>query len=224
MRALFAAILLVSVPYAMAQTRPRVPAPSTLAGIYQTIPDDVTLPGGLKNAGGPNEIALQPAAVQQMKAADLTEDAAKLCLPVGVFRMMARDSVKIELVPAPGMIVMLFEDISHGHARTIHLNRPHPEKREPSWLGDSTGRWESDTLVVDTIGFNDRTWLNAAGAPHSDALRTIERIRPLIGGDMLEYKVTVEDPNALAMPYTYVRYYRKLQTDKMMEDFCEAEL
>jgi hypothetical protein len=194
--AAFALALIACVQSGMAQIPPAAAAPD-LTGVYQAIPQGTTLPGGLKNSGGPGEIAVQPAAARQMKQVDLKEDAAKLCLPVGPFRMMARDRAKIELAPGPATLVMLFEDISHGHVRTIHLSRPHPGKLELSWLGDSVGRWERDTLVIDTVGFNDRVWLNEKGAPHSDALHLVERIRPVMGGKFLEYKVTAEDPKAL---------------------------
>src|ERR1700730_9384465 len=110
--------LMVCVAYGMPQARPATATPD-LTGVYQAIPQGATFPGGLKNSGGPSEIALQPAAAQQTKHVDLKEDASKLCLPVGPFRMMARERVKIELFPGPGTMVMLFEDISHGHVRTI---------------------------------------------------------------------------------------------------------
>jgi hypothetical protein len=220
--AAFVSVLLWGASSALAQTAPHGAAP-VLAGIYQSISDTQALPGGLKNAGGPMKVVLQPSAVEEQKKVDLKEDAAKLCLPVGPFRMMARDRVKIELVPAPNLLVMIYEDVSHGHMRNIHFNRTHPAKLAPSWLGDSIGRWEAGTLVVDTVGFNDRTWLNEAGAPHSDALHLVERIRPLRAGTILEYKVTAEDPKSLKAPYTYVRYYRKTLEERA-EDFCEAEL
>jgi len=206
----------------MAQVSPTAAVTPDLTGVYQATPQGATLPGGLKNSGGPSEIALQPTAAEQMKQVDLKEDAAKLCLPVGPFRMMAREKAKIELFPGPGTLVMLFEDISHGQMRTIHLARPHPEKLEQSWLGDSIGRWDRDTLVIDTVGFNDRTWLNEKGAPHSDALHLVERIRPMTGGKFLEYKVTAEDPKVLEKPYTYIRIDQKLETE-IMDDFCEID-
>jgi len=135
---------------------------------------------------------------------------------------MARERTKIEIIPAQGhgMIVMLFENLSHGLMRTIFMNRPHPQKPGLNWLGDSVGRWDRDTLVVDTVGFNDKTWLNAAGAQHSDALHLVERIRPVLGGRYLEYTVTADDEKALSKPYTYVRYYEKLSTE-IMQDVCE---
>ena len=71
-------------------------------------------------------------------------------------------------------------------------------------------------------GFNERTWLNDTGAQHTDALHLIERIRPVLGGKYLEYKVTADDPKALAKPSTYVRYCEKLTTE-IMEDVCEDE-
>jgi hypothetical protein len=193
--------------------------PPDIAGVYQAIPDGTTLPGGLGNEGSPEKVALR-----QMKTGDLKRDPAKMCQPIGPFRMMARANTKIELAPAlaRGMVVVLFEDASHGLIRTIFLNRGHPEKTALNWLGDSIGRWEANTLVVDTIGFNDQTWLNDAGAQHSDALHLVERIRPILSGKYLEYRVTAEDPKSLAKPYTYTRYYEKLKSE-IKEDVCEDE-
>ncbi len=197
-------------------------APPNLAGVYQVIERTVTLPGGLKNSGSPAELPLLPEAAAQVKSVDLKQDPAKMCVPVGPFRMMARAENKIELVPVKGKIVMLFEDLSRGVMRTIYLNRGHPEKRELTWMGDSVGRWDGATLVIDTVGFNDRTWLNDAGAQHSDVLHLVERIRPLLDGKYLEYKVTAEDPKTLAKPYTYTRYYEKLKTE-IQDDVCQDE-
>jgi hypothetical protein len=209
--ALFAALILCS--------RAVAAEPPDIAGVYQAIPDGTTLPGGLRNEGAPEKVALR-----QTKATESKRDPARMCQPIGPFRMMARAETKVELAPAlaHGMIVMLFEDASHGLMRTIFLNRAHPEKANLSWMGDSIGRWEAQTLVVDTIGFNDQTWLNDAGAQHSDALHLIERIRPILSGKYLEYKVTAEDSKSLAKPYTYTRYYEKLKSE-IKEDVCEDE-
>jgi hypothetical protein len=197
-------------------------AQPNLQGVYQSIPDRTTLPGGLKNTGSPAAISLLPVAAQQAKSIDLKKDPWKACQPVGPFRMLAKEQTKIELVPVTGMLVMLFEDLSHGMSRTIYLQRGHPAKLEPTWLGDSIGKWEGDTLVVDTAGFNDRTWLNEEGAQHSDALHLVERIRPLLGGQYLEHKMTAEDTKTLAKPYTYTRYFKKLDTE-IMDDPCQDE-
>jgi hypothetical protein len=193
-----------------------------IGGVYQPIPTASTLSGGLKNAGTLADLPLLPAAVQQMKAVNLKEDPAKMCQPLGPFRMMGRQDAKIELLPENGMIVMLFEDLERGVVRIVYTKRGHKEKLEPTWMGDSVGRWEGDTLIVDTVGFNDITWLNDAGARHSESLHLVERIRPVLAGKYLEYKMTAEDPKVLAKPYTYTRYFEKLKTE-IMEDVCVDE-
>jgi len=215
------ALLMVSAQNGITQDR-RAPAelPPDISGVYQAIANRDTLPGGLRNTGSPSDIVLLPAAEQQRKNVNLSADPEKMCQNIGPFRMMARDRTKIEIAPARSTIVMLFEDISHGNMRQIFMMRGHPEKLTPTWLGDSVGKWMGDTLVVDTIGFNDQTWLNDAGAQHSDALHLVERIRPILGGRFLEYRVTAEDSKSLAKPYTYKRYYERLETD-IMEDICE---
>jgi hypothetical protein len=192
-----------------------------LGGIYEAVPAGAALPGGLKGAGVLSDIALLPASVQTATSRNLEFDPAKHCLVIGPFRMMAREGTKIELLPTASRLTMLFENIANGNKREIHLGRTrHPDKLEPSYLGDSIGRWDGDTFVVDTVGFNDFTWLNDAGAPHSDALHLIERIKPVQSGRFLEYQVTAEDPKALARPYSYTRYYQKVTTE-LQEDFCE---
>jgi hypothetical protein len=226
-------ILFAWAPSALAQRGHAPATPPDLAGVYQAIPNHTTLPGGLKNEGFLADIALLPMSVERMKTVDLREDPAKMCQPIGPFRMMARDQTKIELVPVAGMIVVLFEDVSHGVMRTIHMNRTHSENLQLTHctedacdvlgrMGDSVGRWEADTLVVDTVGFKDQTWLNDQGAQHSDALHLIERIRPVVSGKYLEYRMTAEDPKVLARPYSYTRYYEETKAE-IMEDVCEYE-
>jgi hypothetical protein len=136
--------------------------------------------------------------------------------------MMAKEQTKIELVQVSAMIVMLFEDLSHGMMRNIYLKRGHPARLEETWLGDSVGRWEGDTLMVDTVGFNDKTWLNEQGAHHSDALHLTERIHPVLRGQYLEYRMTAVDPKVLAKPSSYTRYYKRLDTE-VIDDVCQDE-
>jgi hypothetical protein len=218
-----ATVLILCAPLTAAQGRRVGSGPPDLRGVFQSIPDGTTLPGGLRNGGSPASIALLPEAARLAKSMDLKQDPWKMCQPVGPFRMMAGEQTRIELVQVSAMIVMLFEDLSHGMMRPIYLTRNHPANLEPTWLGDSTGRWESDTLVVDTIGFNDSTWLNDEGAQHSDALHLVERIRPVLAGQYLEYRMTAEDPKTLAKPYGYTRYYKKLDTE-IMDDPCQEDL
>ena len=216
------AVSILSTAPVVAQQSRVVSGPPNLQGVYQSIPAQTTLPGGLKNAGSPAAIELLPAAARQAESTDLKSDPWKMCQPVGPFRMMAVDRAKIELVQVSGMVVMLFEDLSHGMLRSIYLRRGHPAKLEANWLGDSVGRWEGDTLVVDTTGFNDQTWLNEKGAQHSPELHLVERIRLMPGGEYLEYKMSANDPKTLAKPYSYTRYYKRLDSE-IMDDPCEDE-
>lgn len=201
---------------------PLLGAQPDVQGVYRSIASGVTLPGGLKNLGSPDAILLAPATAATPAVAAPAKDPWKMCQPVGPFRMMAVDGVKIELAPAGSRIVMLFEDASHGLMRTIYMQRGHREKRELTWMGDSVGRWEGDVLVVDTLGFNGETWLNGRGAQHSEALHLVERIHPISGGRYLEYKMTAEDPKALVKPYTYTRYFQKLDSE-IVDDVCRDQ-
>jgi hypothetical protein len=193
-----------------------------LAGIYEAASPGTTLPEGLKGSGTLADLPLKPSAIEAARKVNLKDDPARNCQAIGPFRMMARDETRIELLPSRDRITMMFENIALGNKREIFLNRQHPpkDKLKLSWLGDSVGRWEGDTLVVDTVGFNDRTWLNDAGAPHSDDLHTVERYRLLEGGKYLELKVTAEDPKVLTKLYTYTRYYQRRETE-LAEDFCQ---
>ena len=113
---------------------------------------------------------------------------------------------------------MHFENYYLGHMRFIYLDRTQ-HKPGPYWVGDSIAKWEGDTLVVDTTGFNEYTWLNGTGAPHSEALHLTERYRLVEGGKYLELKVTAEDPKVLTAPYTYTRYYERT-TNEIQEYVC----
>jgi hypothetical protein len=192
-----------------------------LAGIYEPVSAGTPLPGGLKPSGILNDLPLLPAAQADAKSRNLEFDPAKHCMVVGPFRMMARDDNRFEMLTTDNRVTMMFERIALGNKREVYLGRKeHMTKGDPTFLGDSIGRVEGDALIVDTTRFNDATWLNDLGAPHSNALRLIERFRPIGGGRFLEYQVTAEDPKTLAKPYSYTRYYQRSHTE-LQEDFCE---
>lgn len=212
--------------------RPAGPAPTTaeraemkgpdLTGVYQLVPSGAALPGGLRSQGSPEELSLQPAAQATARSKTPKDDLAKLCMPVGPFRMMAWDGNKIDVYRSPGRITFLFENYFLGHMRSIYLDRPHTPG-PPLWVGDSVGRWDGDALVVDTNRFNEHTWLNSAGAPHSEDLRLTERYRLVDGGKYLEVRMTAEDPKVLTAPYSYTRYYERVNTE-IQEDICQDDL
>jgi hypothetical protein len=124
------------------------------------------------------------------------------CAPPGVPYILAIPT-PFEIVQMPGEILQLFE---YNHfVRRIHTDgRGHPADLRDTgtheWSGHSIGWWEGDTFVIDTIGFNDETWLDRLGHPHSDALHVVERLRRL-DHDTLQYEVTVEDPKAYVSPW-----------------------
>ena len=82
----------------------------------------------------------------------------------------------MEIAHIPGRVLMLFE-YDHFVRNIFTDGREHPKDLNPSWMGDSIGKWEGDTLVVDTVGFNDKTWLDNDGHPHTEDLHVVERIR-----------------------------------------------
>jgi len=129
------------------------------------------------------------------RAASDSNDPDYDCYPAGVPRVYLHPT-PFEIFNVPERVIMFFE---HDNiVRQIWLNREHPKELDPSevqWFGDSIGKWEGDTLVVDTIGFNDKTWLDRAGTPHSDALHLVERIRRL-NHSTLQIDLSFEDPKA----------------------------
>jgi hypothetical protein len=122
-----------------------------------------------------------------------------------------------QIVQTPTQIIMLYEYMSVY--RVIPLNAKHREDLIPSYMGDSVGRWEGDTLVVDTIGFNGKTWLAGAGTFHSDALHTVERFTR-INKDRIDYEVTMTDPNVFTKPWTLRSSLMLREGTRLQEMVC----
>ena len=144
---------------------------------------------------------IQPwaAALSRKRLEDFGKDDPEItgCLPGGP-RHITRGGLS-KIIQTPSLIVILFEDLSY---RQIFLDgRALPRDPNPNWMGYSVGRWDGDTLIVDTAGFNDRTWLDFAGHPHSEALRMTERFRRRDFGHM-DLQVTLDDPGVYAKPLT----------------------
>jgi hypothetical protein len=163
------------------------------------------------------KISMLPAAEKTMKERKKKDDPVNRCLPMGVPRLSAFPE---KIVQTPTEVIILDEGDIHTF-RLIYLGgRPHPKEPEPTWYGDSIGKWDGDTLVVDTIGFNDRTWLDAVGHPHTDQLHVIERYgRPNAG--TLELEVKIEDPGAYAKPFTLAGSFRLAPPNReIQERYC----
>ena len=127
------------------------------------------------------------------------DDPLGLCLPAGVPRISIVSLFPIQIVQTPSQVIMLYEYMSVF--RVIPLNAEHPDDIVPTYMGDSVGKWEGDTLVVDVIGFNDRTWLTGTGTFHSDALHVTERYTR-VDKDQINYQVTMDDPKVFTSPWT----------------------
>jgi len=128
----------------------------------------------------------------------------------------------VEFVDAPELQRMYIFDIGGPHTyRTIFMDgRPHPKDFKPTYYGHSTGKWEGDTLVVDTVGFNERVWIDREGNPHTNQLHLIERFtRPDM--NTLRYEVTVDDPGAYTAPWTGGFMLRWSAGTELFEYICQ---
>jgi hypothetical protein len=126
------------------------------------------------------------------------------CLPPGGPRMMATPyPMEIIQLPEQKRIIMIFEGATHIWREIYMDGRPHPqgEALNPTYLGHSVGRWEGDTLVVDVVGFNEGTWVDFFGHPHTDLMHVVERFsRP--AKNTLRYEATIDDPGAYTRSFT----------------------
>jgi hypothetical protein len=154
---------------------------------------------------------------EKFKAANPeTNDPNLGCMPEGVPRFMFVP-LPMEIFQVPTRVVIIREGTQV--MRQIYMNRKHRDDLYPTYSGDSIGKWEGDTLVVDTIGFNDKTWLDSGGLPHSEALHVVERIRR-VDHDTLVDDVTIEDPMAYTKPFSAQQLYKLKPAWEIQELVC----
>jgi hypothetical protein len=139
------------------------------------------------------------------------------CLPEGMPRLMLA-RYPLQILQRPEQVTLLHERMHM--VRLITMNRAHPEEPEPTYNGHSVGRWEGDTLVVETIGFNDATVIDATGIPHSGALRIVERFSLRDRGRTLRDVVTIEDPTTFSRPWSFTIDFDRRPEVRLMEDVC----
>jgi hypothetical protein len=146
-----------------------------------------------------------------------------LCVPLGPGYTTSADSTGAEMmkiIQTPGLILILNPDLTY---RQIYLDgRALETAPNPSWMGYSVGHWDGDTLVVESFGFNDRTWLDHDGHPHTEALRMTERYRRRDFGN-LELDVTLSDPAAYAKPWTVAVRAELAADTEMIEWVCNEK-
>ena len=172
----------------------------------------------------PSEPSYQPWARKlyaERKANKGKDDPERVCLPNGAVRI---NPLPYKIVQRPETLALLWEGNTHSYRRFFLDGRAHNLDIEPeSWTGQSIGKWEGDALVVDTTGFNDKTWLDATGKPHSDAMHLTERYRrPDLGH--LNIDLTIEDAKALTAPYSFTRVFTLAPGWELQEYVCQAIL
>ena len=160
-----------------------------------------------------------------LKDGSLTDTARRFCVPDGVPRILA-SPYPFEIIQTPGQVTMIHE-LNHA-IRIVLMDKPVPKDDDiaiiaaPYYDGHSYGHWEGDTLVIETLGYNDKTFLDATGAPHSDAMHTIERIKKTNGGKELEDIVTVHDPMMFTKDWS-ARFVYQLRNDLRIQDYVCGE-
>jgi hypothetical protein len=208
----------------VARRRPREVAPQ---GPTPRLADGHPDLSGVWNGGGPvgdlsqglakgETIPILPAAKALMESRQSKDDPEANCLPTGIPRIAP---YPWRIVQDSGHVYFLFEGNIHSF-RQIYMNAKHPDDPDPTWYGHSIGSWDGDTLVVDTIGFNDKFWFDFRGHPHTEQLHTIERYtRKDLG--TLENKVTIIDPGDYAKPFTLTFTARLRPNEELMEYICQ---
>ncbi len=169
----------------------------------------------------PEEIPLQPWAAklyQERIDTNGKDHPGVRCLPSGIpEKLNIPDGLKV--VQTPDLLVFLYE--SRTIYRQVFLDgRPLPKNAQPTWMGYSVGHWEGDTLVVETIGQNGKTWLDMKGLPGTESLKVTERYtRPNIG--RMDIEVTIDDPQAYTKPWSVKLGWRLIPDTDLIESICE---
>ena len=141
----------------------------------------------------------------------------EVCQPSGVPNVMTLPA-PVQFIQLPNKVVILYQ--RDHQVRRIHLNVPHSAGPRRSWYGESVGRYEGDTLIVDTIGMNDKTPVDIFGTPHTEALHVVERYRLIDSGKQLEVVFTVEDSGAFTKPWTARMVYGRSNAQELIEEVC----
>lgn len=213
---------LTQVPALQAKKAPAPPSGATPHTEYGKVDfSGVWVPGSTLL---PSDPSYQPAAkaVYEARKADKNKiDPERICLPDGAVRI---NPLPYKIVQRQDMIALLWEGSTHSYRRFFLDGRAHNLDVEPeSWTGQSIGKWDGDALVVDTVGFNDKTWLDATGKPHSSDMHLIERYRrPDLGHLMVD--LTIEDPKAFTKPYSFTRTFTLAPNLELHEYVCQAIL
>jgi hypothetical protein len=140
------------------------------------------------------------------------------CRPAGVPGFMSYGRfTPVRFVQSPKEVAIVFE--SNQEVRHVYLDVPHSENPPPSWYGESVGHYEGDTLVIDTVALNDKTFVDNYRTPHTEKLHVVERWKMVDDGNVLEVTFTVDDPDAFYEPWTAKQRYRRVE-QPFREEIC----
>jgi hypothetical protein len=168
----------------------------------------------------PDAKPMRPDAAElfRLNATKKSRSSSANCLPQGLPRTDINSYAPFKMIQTPGVIAVLYE-VDNTHRQIYTDGRPLPIDPQPAWGGYSVGRWDGDTLIVDAAGFNDQTWLDSGGHPHSDALRIQERFHRRDFGHM-DLSVTVDDPKMYTQPFTIKVTELLLPDSDILESVC----
>ena len=158
-----------------------------------------------------------------LKDGTVKDEARRVCTPDGLPRILG-NPYPFKILHSPGQTTFIYE--LNNFFRTILMDKKQLSAEEleiaPYYSGHSVGHWEGDTLVIESAGFNTRTFLDATGAPHSDVMTTVERVRKINGGKQLEDVITINDPEFLTKPIT-ARFVYDFKPDVRLETYVCGE-
>lgn len=164
-----------------------------------------------------DRLPIQPWALKLAKERMSKDDPEASCLPAGVPRLAP---FPWNIAQTPKYVYFLFEGNIHSYRQIFMDGRKHSRDPNPTWYGKSIGKYEGDTLVIDTIGFNDKFWFDFAGHPHTEKLHIMERYRrPDLGH--LEWETTIDDPEAYTRPFTLYGHATLLTDTDLIEYVCQ---
>ena len=143
------------------------------------------------------------------------------CLPHSIPSAMLVPNYPWKIVQTPGIFLVLYENFTQ-YRQIFTDGRDYPLDRLPTWFGYSLGRWDGDTFVAETVGFNDKAWLDDGGHPRSEAMRTTERFRRKDFGH-LEVEFTFDDPKTYTRPWSVTVPFELLADTDIIENICENE-
>src|SRR5258705_10657783 len=152
----------------------------------------------------------------EVLAGKIAFTARQSCMPAGVPGYMLFGG-PFYFIQSPKEVLILFE--GDQQVRRISLDVPHSAKPKPSWYGESVGHYEGDTLVVDTIGLNNKTFVDNYRTPHTEKLHVTERWRMIDEGKNMEVAITIDDPDTYNQPWQAIRRFRRMQ-GTMGEEVC----